>query len=267
LRHELEHFKIESFALNAEMFLGKAIYTPYLTNIYAETYYTDGCLEEALANATVLNSTVIKNLFDKELYPSADEKKRRVPWQVIVMEEFFDHQPAGYRNYSLTSGWPYEKDTHLHFDYRRRAMNFLCNQIVSGKVNPPKDEIPFYAFLPDNHFLRAENLVPIHIVKSLSDDESFIHVATPKRKVWERFLNGLGYVPTKRGSGDHVVWSRPGLPDLTINYHGDVLDFNSFKSSLKNLGININAFRNYQNTGRLPPVLLERLQAAKIVAG
>ncbi len=50
LRHELQHFKIEAFALNAELVYDRALYVPYLSNVYAETYPTIACLEEALAN-------------------------------------------------------------------------------------------------------------------------------------------------------------------------------------------------------------------------
>ena len=33
LRHEMEHFKVESFALNAEMHRQQGVYVPYLQNV------------------------------------------------------------------------------------------------------------------------------------------------------------------------------------------------------------------------------------------
>ncbi len=152
LRHEIEHFKVESFALNAELFLGKPLYVPYLVDIYAQSYHTDACLEEALANATVLNSAVIRKLF-KKLNPD-----HPVSWQNAIEGEFFDRQPPGYSNYRCEKGWSPNAnhfrnktagriDPHvqfdgqvggkqLKFDLRRLAMNYLCNQIVTSKLKP-----------------------------------------------------------------------------------------------------------------------------------
>ena len=58
-------------------------------------------------------------------------------------------------------------------------MNYLCNQIATGSVRPKDEPIPFFAFLPDNYFLRAESLVPIYIVSSLDKERSS---STSKRR-------------------------------------------------------------------------------------
>jgi len=178
LRHEMEHFKVESFALNAEMYRQQGVYVPYLQNVYVETYESDACLEEALANATVLHSRVIKKLIH-DLYPH-----RPVDWWRIIAEGFFDRQPKGYTNYSLTRGWSDDQKHKCGYagprtSDRRDAMNYLCNQIVTGQVRPDGESIPFFAFLPDNYFLRAESLVPIYVVQTLDEERSFINLRTP----------------------------------------------------------------------------------------
>lgn len=236
LRHEMEHFKIESFALNAEMYRQQAVYVPYLQNVYVETYESDECLEEALANATVLHSRVIKKLIH-DLYPH-----RPADWWRIIAEVFFDRQPKGYTNYFLTKGWSHDKKQKGGYagprtSDRRDAMNFLCNQIVTGQVRPVGESIPFFAFLPDNYFLRAESLVPIYVVQTLDEERSFINLRTPCKREWEWFLRRIGFEATAFGNGDHTVWRRTGFRSLTIDYHGKHLNERSFISSLRTLGL------------------------------
>ena len=138
-------------------------------------------------------------------------------------------------------------------------MNYLCNQIVTGQQTPPGNLLPFYAFPPDNFFLRAESLVPVYILKDLPDDRSFIHFQTPARTVMEKFLRRLEFVPTKKGKGRHVVWERPGFDGVTISFHGKDLDSNSFKTTLKNLGITRNEFDQTTRGKDIPPSLRARL--------
>ncbi len=258
LRHELEHFKIESFALNAELQQRKAIYVPYLLDVYAKTYQTNYCLEEALANATVLNSTVIKKLV-QSLYPM----ENTTALANVIAKCLFDSQPPGYSNYGLKEPWHREsernrlREVELTDSPRRDAMNYLCNQIVTGKVRPDKDLFPFYAFPPDNYFLRADSLVPIYVLKDMDEHDSFINFRTPTKHVWEPFLRRIGFRPTRKGAGDHVVWDCPGFHFITNNYFGKDLDPQSFKSALHSLGITRQEFNMYRSNHKIP----ERLQA------
>lgn len=256
LRHELEHFKIEVFALNAEMFLNRAVYVPYLLGVYAPTYPGPACLEEGLANSAVLNSVRIKKIFET-MYPPRPRWPRL--WQPYVEELFFRHQPPAYQNVSLRQGWPHQDEQGRTLDLRRRAMNYLCNQIVSAQVDPAQD-VPFYAFPPDNFFLRAEHLVPIHIVTALDDEETFIQFQTPKVAVWEKFLRMLGYQAYER-EGSHWKWrAAPGWPILELAYHGKELGPGSFKGSLRELGIGMGEFNAYLSQRRLPQ-LVEKVRA------
>lgn len=252
LRHELEHFKIESFALHAELIMGKPLYSRYLMQVYAETYPDVTCLEEGLANATVLNSNKLRDLIT-EMYPNVDNMSSR--WQSVIVDIFFEPQRLKcYRNYMLYDGW---HGATSDLDARREAMNYLCNQIIEGNITP-KNNVPYYAFPPDNHFLRQEQLVPIHIVHNV-DDFSFIRVPTPKKKWWEKFLRELGYYPIDQGRGDHEQWASQfsDLPVVTVNYDKNEVEWGSFKSTLKSLGISIHDFQRWLSSkGRwLPPKL------------
>jgi hypothetical protein len=259
LRHEMAHFRIESFALNAEMYRREAVYVPYLEQVYRETYKTDNCLGEAWAKSTVLHSRVVKKLIH-ELYPS-----KPADWWCVIACHFFDHQPPGYTNYNLSLGWTEAEKKNDARDSRkssarRNAMNFLCNQIVTGSIRPQKEIIPFFAFLPDNYFLRAESLVPIYIVSTLDQDRSFINLQTPTWKEWERFLKFIEFERTAKGNGDHTVWQRYGFNRLTIDYHGKHLNERSFKSSLRTLGITPKEFFVFLKTETIPETLAAKLR-------
>ena len=125
LRHEMEHFKVESFALSAEMQQRRSLYVPYLMKVYAETYPKSFCLEEALANATVLDSTVIKKLVFT-LYPQEPRD-----WGDIIAKTFFNKQPDAYANYNFEKPW-HRKTERPRLGLakysdrpRRDAMNYL----------------------------------------------------------------------------------------------------------------------------------------------
>jgi hypothetical protein len=260
LRHEMEHFKIESFALNAELQQRTAIYVPYLLEVYAPTYHSNYCLEEALANATVLSSTVIQRLI-QVIYP----REKTTAWANVIAKCLFDSQPPGYSNYDLKEPWHRESDRNrlrrisLTNSVRRDAMNYLCNQIVTGKVLPDKDLFPFYAFPPDNYFLRADSLVPIYVLKDMDQRDAFINFPTPTRKIWERFLKRLGF-RLSGGSGDHEIWKRPGFNMITNNFFKKELDSRSFKSALQTLEITRQEFNMYCYNDEIPERLEQKLR-------
>ncbi len=217
-----------------------------------------------MANSTVLNSRVVKKLID-DLYPSDQYRGKKADWSRVIACAFFDHQPPGYTNYELSKGWTdADKESDIRVgrtsSARRKAMNYLCNQIATGSVRPKDEPIPFFAFLPDNYFLRAESLVPIYIVSSLDEERSFINFQTPTRREWEWALRQLGFEPTKRGKGDHTVWRRYGFEQLTIDYHGKHLSKLSFKSSLRTLEMKKEEFFVFLKTKIIPETLAAKLR-------
>ncbi len=257
LRHELVHYKLELWALQAELLLHRRLYTQYIERVYVQTYRTDDSLEEALANRSVLDSRKIDELFFR-LYPSWEKgRPARVRWNQVVATVFFDHQPPGYRNYQLQRGFLIRQQ---QLDERADVLNYVCNQILTGDVISHV-KVPFYAFPPDNYFLRAENLVPIWVVPLLNDELSFLHVATPKKRNWETFLRSLGYTcDPDHGKGDHSVWKQDGWPNITTNYHKNELDLNAFKQALHNLEMKRADWHVYHVDNALPAHLVEKRQ-------
>ncbi|HSH82159.1 MAG TPA: type II toxin-antitoxin system HicA family toxin [Herpetosiphonaceae bacterium] len=254
LRHELAHFRFEAWALNAELFLGKAIYVPYMTNVYAATFPGVECLEEAVANNTVLNSTAISNLVKKNTPPDVPYT---CTWQATIAAHFFDRQPPCYQNYRLGDGWPRSRS--IGANEREEAINHLCNQILRASTDPPDVAVPFYAFPPDNYFLRAEKLVPIHIVPTKGTSMSIFKFATPTRRDFTAFLKELGYAHQRtKGSHQHYK-SRLGWPSLTLDHHSKEIGPGAYKDTLKKLGISKADYDHYRFTRELPPALRQRL--------
>jgi hypothetical protein len=245
---------------------------PYLFNVYKSVYNTYDCFEEALANRSALDSNVIRDIFST-LYPNCGKQ-----WQRLIEKEIFDRQPGGYSNYHLkfskkphwdeksrnyVSSWNVvNKSPH---PLRQMAINDLCNQIIIGSVDAVPNQIPFFAFLPDNYFLRSENLVPIHIVKSLDPDEIFINLAPPKKRDWESLLRAIGYgkIP-KKGKGDHERWEHYLLPTITVNYVNGELDWNSLNSGLEAFGISNKSYKQHRRSGRPIEELLQLIKFSQV---
>lgn len=172
LRQCLAHFKLEAFTLSAELVRREPLYLRYLANVYLALHRQTECLEDAIANATILSSQTVSKLFAK-MYPSGEDGSgiSRCEWKSLIEKYLLSCQPPGYRDYTL-SKYP-RKESVRGSSARREAMNYLCNQVISGTVLP-KVHVPFYAFPPDNYFLRGELLVPVHIIRKKQGIKAFM---------------------------------------------------------------------------------------------
>lgn len=266
LRHELEHYKIESFSLHAEVHLlhhsrryshePQPLYVPYLNNVYARVFPSEDCLEEGLANRTVLDSQAIQSIV-KQIYPECFE--RRIDWKEIIRRRLFANQPPCYQNHDLDRGWPCDEGRlhDLGMWKRRGAMNFLCNQIMDGQPLVTRYRTPYFAFLPDIYFLRAESLVPIHLIKSRISP--FINFRQPPLRDMERLLRRLGWDGPHMTKSRHQKWRYDGLRPVTISWGKDhCLTEVCFKNTLISVGMKPKAFYDYCSFDRLPAEVLDR---------
>lgn len=171
LRYALAHFKLEAFALNAELVRREPIFLRYMANVYLALHRKSECLEDALANATILSSQKVNKIF-AERYPAGENLPglSRCEWRRILKVHLFSCQPPGYQNHEFRDRW--RKGGQPVDNVRRFALNYLCNQIISGEIEP-KVDVPFFAFPPDNYFLRGDILVPIHILRARDGVRAF----------------------------------------------------------------------------------------------
>ena len=112
-RHELFHYQTERFATKLELITHQAHYKG-LANINAQVCNSENFLEEALAEATVLDSILVSNRSEMDI-----EKIRKVYKYDLA------NMPAGYRDYAC------EK-----YGGHHKAHNIFASQIKEMKVNP-----------------------------------------------------------------------------------------------------------------------------------
>ena len=140
-RHEFFHYQTEVFATNAEILSDKALYINYNEQVKELVRYTEHWLEEALAESSVLKSTlVIKRAKISKLAMKA------------IYEYDLQFMPPGYRDYHCRDyGGP------------DNAHKYLASQIIQTVVRPNY-------LVPKNNTIKKEfrhdySKVPIYLVK------------------------------------------------------------------------------------------------------
>ena len=140
-RHEFFHYQTEVFATNAEILSDKALYINYNEQVKELVRYTEHWLEEALAESSVLKSTlVIKRAKISKLAMKA------------IYEYDLQFMPPGYRDYHCRDyGGP------------DNAHKYLASQIIQTDVRPNN-------LVPKNNTIKKEfrhdySKVPIYLVK------------------------------------------------------------------------------------------------------
>jgi hypothetical protein len=143
-RHELFHYQTERFATKLELITHQAHYKG-LANIDAQVRNSEDWLEEALAEATVLDSILVSNRSKMGI-----EKIRK------VYKHDLKQMPAGYRDYAC------EK-----FGGHHNAHNFFASQIKEMKVNPAF--ILTDLFNVKGEFSINDHDVPLYIVTGFNN--------------------------------------------------------------------------------------------------
>jgi hypothetical protein len=140
-RHEFFHYQTEVFATNAEVLSEKPLYINY--NRYVKQYVrnTEHWLEEALAEASVLKSTLVLRR----------AKLNREALNAIYKYDL-QFMPPGYRDYECKY---YRGDDNAH--------KYLASQIIQTRVHPT-------SFVPKNNTIKKEfdhdyRKVPVYLVR------------------------------------------------------------------------------------------------------
>lgn len=118
--HETWHHRVEAAGIRIQcgpLLGGRPVYRDYSAKVYQQTWGTDDCLEEALANAHMLRElkTELTKLDLGHLAPTSHRVARKM----------VERSSAGYRRgveFMSTSAW-------------NRGRNELLNSLVSGAIN------------------------------------------------------------------------------------------------------------------------------------
>lgn len=209
-RHELFHFHVEWFSVRQEVLYFNPVYRPYDEHVFRRVAGTDKWLEEALAQAVVLESTLVAN-------------RLGMPRRAFraLLESQFDEFGPGYRNFRCPElGGP------------GMGHRLLAAQIVNASVDHPIGSTESYT--PKHEYNLAPKVVPGYLVWNPSVASQF-QITRPKRKRFTSYLKQQGFVFAKYGPGDHESWRR-GAQTVQINYDKGEGDLASIKAVAHTIG-------------------------------
>lgn len=203
-RHELFHFHVERFAIRQEVLQRRPVFRPYLSRVRRVVTQTEDWLEEALAQAVVLSSTLVANRVGLKMKQLRD-----------ILRPLFDRFPDGYR----------------HFRCKRmggvtKAHKLLGAQVVSGAVDP--GFIATELATPKREYGESPSKTPGYLVfapKALSR----FQLPRPARKRCKRYLRGQGWHYIGPGPGDHERWKVNGHT-IHVNFRKGEADLASLKA-------------------------------------
>jgi hypothetical protein len=212
-RHELFHFHVERFAVREEVIQRKPIYLPYNHNVFCRTTPGEDWLEECLAQACVIESSLVHLRVEC----------RRSPMRQLLVHEFRTFGP-GYRDFQcLKYGGP--KSTHKLFGA----------QVVTGRASPGFSVTEFAT--PKRLYVESSTAVPGYLLYKQGFAARF-QLGMPKAHTWKAFADANGISRVRPGPGDHEVWTY-GKQRIQINRHRDELDLASVKAVSKILNSSV----------------------------
>lgn len=217
-RHELFHFHVEAFCIRQEILSVRPVYRPYDRDVFRKTARSDEWLEEALAQAVVLESTLVSN-------------RLRLPKKGYraFMEAEFDRFGPGYRAFRCESlGGP------------QAGHQVLAAQIMSASTARSREVTNLYT--PKCEYRISANRTPGYIVW-ISSYAGRFQLAMPKRNRAYPYLKANGFTHAGPGPGDHERWQY-GRQTIHVNFRGNEIDLASVKDIARVLGKNVRQVRD-----------------------
>jgi len=199
-RHELFHFHVEAFCIRQEILLAKPVYRPYDRDVFRKTANTDDWLEEAMAQAVVLESNLVSNRLGLP----------KKAYRTYMVAEF-DRFGPGYRAFRREESGGHE---------------LLTAQIMSASTDPKQGITELYT--PKREYRISANRTPGYIVWIPSYASRF-QLATPKKNKAYAYLRAKGFTHVGPGPGDHERWQH-GKQTVQVNFRGNEIDLASVKA-------------------------------------
>jgi len=225
LRHEIFHYQVEKYALKIEASLGHHIYSRYFNDVFLSCAGTADWLEEALAQAVVLDHPFMKQFTG--LFGNT--------YGGVAIEAFRSF-PDGYKDYRCYKHGGVSK-----------AHRILATQIIRGNV--------------DNDYTATDLSLPVTESVNKASRELSCYISyrqtvfskyrccCPSRKKTRQFLKKFGSPNPSRNIGDHEGWSVKNQ-NIQMNPKSSTYDIASFKALAKSLGVNLNQLDNAIRMGK-----------------
>lgn len=211
-RHELFHYYVEHFAIRLEILLRKPFYRPYVEDVFCnpKIVHTEDWLEEALAQAVVLNSRWIHNRLPQGI--SWRETKS-------LIKSIFREFGGGYRDFDCKKyGGP------------DNAHRILAAQVAQAERNP--SDTSTQSFTPKEEYHISPKKVPGYLVFTPQFISRF-QLGMPEYRRWKKYARSKGYRHEEgEGPGDHEVF-KCDSHRIHINTKGKELDKASLKKVAK----------------------------------
>jgi hypothetical protein len=179
-RHELFHFHVELFAARLESALRKPVYRPYVTYVRTKVANGPEWWEEALAQAVVLRSTMVKRALAID---SSYLNRYVVP--------YFRTFPEGYKRFEckgVSGGLEGAHET-------------LSAQIARAQVAIPLEERNTAIALAKSEYRVKDDSVPGYLILR-STFRSRFQLQTPRLRETLRHIERIGRI-VPGGKGDH----------------------------------------------------------------
>jgi hypothetical protein len=217
-RHELFHFHVEVFATRLESALRTPFYRPYVELVRARVVNTPECWEEALAQAVVLESRMVKQ--------NAGINSKYMKEYVVP---YFRTFPDGYRHFEcLSVGGP------------EAAHRLLSAQIARAKIDLPKHECNTGLSLAKNEYSSDHRSVPGYLMFRQTSWMSRFQLQTPRLRDVTRYIKRIGGEIDENAPGDHKrVRLRGQTTQLNKAGQSNVADLASMKSLARLMGITV----------------------------
>src|SRR5262249_52450709 len=197
----------ERFAIRQEVIQRKPIYRPYVSIVRTQVACTRDWLEEALAQAVVLESTLLRN---RAGFPKKAIKK------ILILE--FEKFPPGYRDFDCPT-----------YSGPAMAHKYLGAQIARGEFTP--QHLVTELATPLKEYSADSAGVPGYLVWHPAVASRF-QLTPPRTQQFKRFARQSRMEHVGPGPGDHEVY-RHGSHKFHINTKRGVIDLASIKALAK----------------------------------
>lgn len=220
-RHESFHHSVECFATRLEVVQRTSLYRTKFDAVYQQTFGTDECVEEALANAYAIQHTVDAT---KEL-PQASQ-------MLTAIDNYVRANPPGYRLGVQFSG----RDEFRNERARFAELNHNTSFPTTKKTNCSIWHAAPHSFTGIGRITSRVNYLvnrKSRLGKRLRVDARFIS----HPKFTKRLRKDFGCSCLRQGKGSHEIWKGPTGRKAPIPRHVGDLHDKLARGILKQLGL------------------------------